>query len=68
MTTLPDVSHYCFRVQWSAEDHQHVATALEFPSLSWLADDPVGALVGLRDLVDEVVADLHQARRPYRRP
>ena len=39
MPTAPaiDVSHYTYRVTWSAEDGEFVATAAEFPSLSWLA-------------------------------
>lgn len=54
-------THYTFRVTWSAEDEEFVATCIEFPSLSWLASTPEGALAGLRDLVDEIVADLHAA-------
>ena len=50
--------HYTYRVSWSAEDGEFVATCLELPSLSWLASTQVKALSGLRKLVDEVVADL----------
>ena len=32
-----EVSHYTYRVAWSAEDGEFVATVAEFPSLSWLA-------------------------------
>ena len=35
--TRPDVSHYTYRVSWSADDAEYVATCAEFPSLSWLA-------------------------------
>jgi len=31
------VTHYTYRVAWSVEDGEHVATVAEFPSLSWLA-------------------------------
>jgi hypothetical protein len=58
VTTLPEASHYTYRVAWSAEDGEHVATVLEFPSLSWLDSDPVAALVGLRDLVAETITDM----------
>src|ERR1700733_7373537 len=34
--TMPDATHYTYRVAWSAEDGEHVATVAEFPSLSWL--------------------------------
>ena len=66
-------SHYAYRVVWSAEDEEYVATCLEFPSLSWLADSRNAAIDGLEALVAEyqslaraaeakvaeVVADLH---------
>ena len=54
----PEVSHYAYRVVWSAEDQEFVATCAEFPSLSWLAPDQVEALQGLEGLVSEVLADL----------
>jgi len=54
----PDVSHYAYRVVWSAEDQEFVATCVEFPSLSWLDADQVAALRGLEALVARVVADL----------
>ena len=54
----PDVSHYAYRVVWSVEDHQFVATCAEFPSLSWLAHDQIEALRGLEELVRDVLDDL----------
>ena len=54
---MPDAGHYTYRVTWSAEDGEHVATVAEFPSLSWLAPTPVEALQGLADVVRDVVAD-----------
>lgn len=56
-----DVSHYAYRVQWSAEDGEYVATVAEFPSLSWLDADQTKALQGLIDLVAEVVSDLEDS-------
>lgn len=53
-----DTAHYTYRVSWSAEDGEFVATCLELPSLSWLAATQVKALSGLQKLVGEVVADL----------
>jgi predicted RNase H-like HicB family nuclease len=58
VTTMPDATHYAYRVTWSAEDGEHVATVAEFPSLSWLAPTPVEALAGLADVVRDVLADL----------
>jgi hypothetical protein len=42
-----DASHYTYRVTWSAEDGEFVATCLEFPSLSWLAESRNAAIDGL---------------------
>ena len=50
-------SRYTYRVTWSAEDQEYVATCLELPSLSWLADTQEGALGGLRELVTEAVQE-----------
>ena len=50
--------HYTYRVTWSAEDGEHVALCAEFPSLSWLAPTRQEALAGLRELIQEVVADM----------
>ena len=67
-TTMPDVSHYTYRVSWSPEDEEFVATCLELPSLSWLASTQDEALHGLRDLVDEVVEELHRSGEPVPEP
>lgn len=56
-----DVSHYTYRVTWSAEDAEHVATVAEFPSLSWLAPTPQDALQGMADLISSTVADMTAA-------
>lgn len=62
MTALMgSTARYMFTVTWSPEDEEFVATCLEFPSLSWLAGTPEDALAGLRELVDEVVADLRES-------
>ncbi len=61
---MTDVKHYAFRVVWSAEDGEYVATVAEFPSLSWLDADQTKALNGLVDLVSQVVADLESTGEP----
>ena len=43
-----NVTHYTYRVTWSAEDSEHVGLCAEFPSLSWLAPTPEKALSGIR--------------------
>lgn len=52
------IDHYTYRVTWSAEDEMHVGLCAEFPSLSWLANTPGGALAGIRQVVADTVADL----------
>jgi len=52
---------YTYRVQWSEEDQEFVATCAEFPLLSWLEDEQGKALNGIIRLVIETVAD-RQAR------
>ncbi len=54
----PDMSHYTYRVTWSAEDDEFVATCIEFPSLSWLASAQIDALTGLEKLIAQTVADM----------
>jgi predicted HicB family RNase H-like nuclease len=54
----PEPTHYTYRVAWSVEDDEHVATVAEFASLSWLAPTPQEAISGLVNLVREVVEDM----------
>lgn len=56
----PEVSHYTYRVTWSAEDGEFLATCAEFPSLSWLASSQIAALQGLEDLLRDVIADMRE--------
>lgn len=62
------IDHYTYRVSWSPEDGEYVATVLEFPSLSWLATDQIEALSGLRELVQSVVADMEASGEPVPGP
>ncbi|MFG3697796.1 type II toxin-antitoxin system HicB family antitoxin [Micromonospora sp. NPDC047620] len=54
----PEISHYTYRVTWSAQDREFVATCAEFPSLSWLAASQIEALQGLQDLLRDVIVDM----------
>lgn len=65
---MPDATHYTYRVAWSAEDGEHVATVAEFPSLTWLAATPVEALAGLADVVRDVLTDLIASGEPIPEP
>ncbi|MCP4357405.1 MAG: toxin-antitoxin system HicB family antitoxin [Chloroflexi bacterium] len=49
---------YTYRVTWSEEDEEYLGLCTEFPSLSWLANNPEDALQGIRQVVAEVVVDL----------
>lgn len=49
---------HSYRVKWSAEDGEYVATVDRFPSLSWLAPTAEGATQGLKALVAQVQEDL----------
>lgn len=53
-----DINHYTYRVTWSGEDGEHVGLCAEFPSLSFLANTPEGALKGIRSVVSDVVDDM----------
>lgn len=64
----PEPTHYTYRVAWSAEDGEHVATVAEFPSLSWLAPNPEEAFSGLVDLVREAVEDMAASGEPVPEP
>jgi predicted HicB family RNase H-like nuclease len=50
--------HYTYRVTWSVEDNEYVGLCAEFPSLSWLARTPEGALKGIRKVVAKVIEDM----------
>jgi len=46
-----------YRVRWSEEDQQWAATADQYPSLSWLADNPLEALAMLMELLLSITLD-----------
>jgi predicted HicB family RNase H-like nuclease len=63
-----NTDHYTYRVSWSPEDNEYVGLCAEYPSLSWLAGTPEGALAGIRQVVAEVVADLRASGEPVPEP
>ena len=63
-----NIQHYTYRVTWSEEDGEFVATCVEFPSLSWLADSQVEALRGLEQVVADVVDDMQASGEPIPEP
>ncbi|PKM07079.1 MAG: toxin-antitoxin system HicB family antitoxin [Gammaproteobacteria bacterium HGW-Gammaproteobacteria-4] len=58
---MKKTDQYTYRVSWSAEDQEYVATCVEFASLSWLAGTPEKALSGIRKVVADCVADMEAA-------
>ncbi|MFZ2097518.1 MAG: toxin-antitoxin system HicB family antitoxin [Anaerolineales bacterium] len=60
--------HYTYRVTWSEEDGEYLGLCAEFQSLSWLASEPDSALQGIRQVVDDVVADLQAGGEPVPEP
>lgn len=67
---LPDnpAMWHTYSVMWSREDSQFVGFCPNFPSLSWLADDPKGALEGIVELVrghyNDVGGERHEGPPP----
>lgn len=59
---------YTYRISWSEEDSEYVGLCVEFPSLSWLAKTPQAALMGIRKVVGQVVADLRANKEPVPEP
>lgn len=51
---------YTYRVRWSDEDSEFLATVAEFPSLSWLDQSQAEALLGLVRLVGDVVEEMQE--------
>jgi predicted HicB family RNase H-like nuclease len=59
---------YTYRISWSPDDEEFVATCAEFPSLSWLATKDEAALRGIKSLVAEVLSDMRRAGEPIPAP
>ena len=55
---------YAYRVIWSENDQTYLGLCAEFPSLSWLAETPEGALRGIRKVVAEGVKILEADGEP----
>lgn len=58
------MSNYTYRLSWSSEDEQYVATCDEFPGLSYLASHEPDALRGVMDLVRKVIKDMQANGKP----
>ena len=60
---MHDAQEYTYRVYWSDEDREYVATVAEFPSLSNLAKTPDDALRGIIDLVAFSLGEMNEANQ-----
>ena len=47
-----------YKVSWSEENQQYVGLCSKFPSLCYYDKSSIGALRGIRNLVDEAIKDL----------
>ena len=58
LSELTQADRYTYRIVWSVQDAEFVATVVEFPSLSWCASTRESALKGLTSVVEEVMQDM----------
>jgi len=56
-----NTNRYTYRITWSEDDREFVGLCIEFPSLSWLAKTPEGALKGIRRAVKKAVQDMERS-------
>ncbi len=57
---IHETDKYTYRVTWSEEDEEFVGLCAEFPSLSWLSENPEKAVRGVRVLVKDSVEEMEQ--------
>lgn len=65
---MKDYEFYSYRVIWSEEDKEHVGLCVEFPSLSYLHKDFRKALIGIADLVSDVLKDMKKNKEEIPQP
>lgn len=65
---MAERDHYTYRLSWSAEEGEHVATCAEFPSPSWPDEDGIEAPRGIKKPVREAVEDLRASGEPVPGP
>lgn len=59
---------YTYRVFWSDEDDEFVATVAEMPLMSWLEPTQTAALEGLRKVIGDVIEDMRANNEPVPAP
>jgi predicted HicB family RNase H-like nuclease len=55
---MPKPERYTYRTFWSAAEQEFVATVVEFPSISWIANSREEALKGITKVVVSVLKDM----------
>ena len=60
--------HYTYRVTWSEDDGEYVGLCIELPSLSWLSESPESALMGIREVVSDIVHDMDKNKEEIPTP
>ena len=65
---MRDAREYTYRVLWSQEDGEYVATCIEFPGLSNLSPSQENALRGMVDVVRDALSILSEESRPEPEP
>jgi predicted HicB family RNase H-like nuclease len=58
---MSKIDMYTYRVSWSEEDAEFVASCAEFPGLSWLDSAPDLAIHGIRKLVADCLDDMKES-------
>ena len=54
-------TRYTYRITWSEDDNEYIGLCAEFPSLSWLSQNPESALKGIMSVVEDVCEDMKKS-------
>ena len=49
---------YTYQVHYSIEDKEFVGTCLEFPSVSWVAEEPLETFNSIMGVIKDIVGDM----------
>ena len=63
-----NIDKYAYRIIWSEEDQEFIGLCAEFPSLSWLSSTGEKALKGIKQLVSNIVIDMHESGETIPQP
>ena len=63
-----EIEKYTYRIEWSEEDHCHIAKCLEFPSLAAHGETTEEALREIKFVVEESVKWMREEGEPVPNP